>query len=139
MKSILIIDDSDDFRETVMTVLDDAGYDVCEASCPKEALRILEQEDFDLILCDLHMPFSDGPDAAEYITSSEVGLRTIQELAAVFPETPIVAISSTPKQYLRRLAKYLDPVPTFPKPIHSQDVLTLVSSLAEIEHSQEIQ
>ncbi len=139
MKTILIIDDNDDFRDAATTILRGAGYDIWEAACPKDALLILDQEEFDMILCDLHMPFSMDSDTADYITSSEVGLRTIQELVTIFPSTPIVAISSTPKQYLKRLAKYLDPVPTFPKPLHMQDMLNLVNSLAELQDSSEIQ
>lgn len=139
MKTVLLIDDSDDFRDAAASVLQDAGYDTHEATCPKDALKILDQENFDIILCDLHMPFSTGPDSADYITSSEVGLRTIQELAAIYPNTPIVAISSTPKQYLQRLAKYIDPVPTFPKPLHMQDMLNLVDSLAELHSAHDIQ
>lgn len=139
MKNILLIDDNEDFRDAATTVLRSAGYDIWEAACPKDALAILDQEEFDIILCDLHMPFSSDSDSTDYITSSEVGLRTIQELVTIFPNTPIVAISATPKHYLKRLARYLDPVPAFPKPVHMHEMLDLVNSLANLENAKEIQ
>ncbi len=89
MKSILVIDDNEEFRETAKMVLLDAGYDVFDAPAPKEALPILEAEgkSLDLIICDLHMPYCTGPESDEYVYSCETGLKTIQRIFLRFLNT----------------------------------------------------
>ena len=57
---ILAVDDQRYFRELTEGLLGDAGYDVMTASSGEDALRILEQSDFDIILTDLVMPGIDG-------------------------------------------------------------------------------
>jgi FixJ family two-component response regulator/GGDEF domain-containing protein len=57
---ILAVDDQRYFRELTEGLLGDAGYEVRTASSGEEALRILEREDFDVILTDLVMPGIDG-------------------------------------------------------------------------------
>lgn len=138
-KSVLLIDDNEDFRETCRCLLLDAGYDLWDAPSPKEAWPLLSLEKFDLILCDLHMPFSSGDDSRRYITSYEVGVRTIRELADLFPETPIVALSATPAHDLKRLARFLDPIPAFPKPEKREDLMELLETLTMLSHSSQIQ
>ena len=132
MKSILLIDDSSDYRETTSWILGDAGYEVWEAECPAEAFPILEKEGFDLILCDLHMPFAGGADREEFKISCEVGLKTVKELAWVYPQMPIAILSSASWQDLQRLSARLDPVPAFSKPRHWRDMVELVEILLAI-------
>jgi len=138
-KSVLLIDDNEDFRETCRCLLSDAGYDIYDAPSPKEAWPLLSSEKFDLILCDLHMPFCTGDEQKKYITSYEVGVRTIRELADIYPETPIVALSATPAYDLKRLARFLDPIPAFPKPEKTEDLLELLETLTMLSHSSQIQ
>jgi two-component system chemotaxis response regulator CheY len=138
-KSVLIIDDNDDFRETCRYLLADEGYDLWDAACPKDAYPILSGERFDLIVCDLNMPFAGGKEADEFTSGYEVGVRTIKELAHVYPDTPIVALSATPSSDLRRLAKYLDPIPAFPKPTTPDDLLDLFETLAMLNSPSQIQ
>ena len=57
---ILAVDDQRYFRELTEGLLSDAGYEVQTASSGEEALHILEQADFDIILTDLVMPGIDG-------------------------------------------------------------------------------
>jgi CheY-like chemotaxis protein len=137
-KSILLIDDNEDFRETCRWILHDSGYDLWDAACPDEAWPMLSQEKFDLIICDLHMPFSNGPDAEQYITSYEVGTRTLRELTDIFPHIPIVALSATAPHDLRLLSKFL-PVPAFPKPTNPDDLLDLLEVLTTMNGPHSIQ
>ena len=132
MKSILVIDDSSDFRETTRWILNDAGYEVWEAGCPAEAYPILEKEEFDLILCDLHMPFAEGPEREQFKVSCEVGMRTVKELSWVYPDLPIAVLSSASWHDLQRLSRQLDPVPAFTKPKHWREMVELVEILLAI-------
>lgn len=134
-KTVLLIDDHDDFRLIASSLLLDAGYDVFEASCPKEAFSILKDEKVDLILCDLHMPFSIEDDREDYEESFKVGVKTVTELAWVFPEIPIVALSAASTSDLKRISTYLEPVQAFSKPEHTHELLDIVQrSLVPMEH-----
>lgn len=128
MKSILLIDDCIDYREITAALLEEVGYEVCEAGSPMEALPLLKSERFDLIVCDLHMPFTAGEAQADYVFSYEVGVKTIQELKDLFPEVRIIALSNTSREDLKRISQYLDPIPAYTKPIHYQDVVDIIDS-----------
>ena len=57
---ILIVDDEANIRLTLETLLRRAGYDVTPAGNGEEAVALLEQQAFDLMLVDLKMPGMDG-------------------------------------------------------------------------------
>jgi len=59
--TILVIDDDDDIREVLATVLDEAGFRVVTAANGREGLeRLREDPQPDVILLDLMMPEMDG-------------------------------------------------------------------------------
>ena len=59
--TILVIDDDDDIREVLATVLDEAGFRVMTAANGREGLeRLREDPQPDVILLDLMMPEMDG-------------------------------------------------------------------------------
>jgi len=60
MKKILIADDKPSSRELICTLLEHAGYEVCEAGDGVEALEVAREAKPDLILLDIHMPKLDG-------------------------------------------------------------------------------
>ena len=127
-RTILLIDDSEDFRLIAGNLLLDEGYDVWEAPCPHDAFALLKREHFDLILCDLHMPFMTGPEGADYETSYRVGINTIRELQGLFPETPVVAITSTDPSSLSNIREVLQGIPTFSKPKKRAELMTIVEA-----------
>ncbi len=58
--TVLVIDDNAPLRETIRENLELDGYDVFNASCAAEAMRILNVKRADLILLDLMLPDADG-------------------------------------------------------------------------------
>ena len=133
MQSILIIDDSDEYREIAREVLSIAGFSVFDAPSPKDAFELLMGTPVDLILCDLHMPFSADQDAKNFVQGSEMGFRTVKELAWALPSTPIVVLSASSPADLTRLGKFLSPIPAFSKPLRHQDLVTLVQRVLGAE------
>jgi CheY-like chemotaxis protein len=116
MKTVFIIDNSFEFRESLRAVLEHQGVEVVESDCPDSAYKILATMDApDLIVCDLHMPFTTGPDMNDYKVSCEVGLRTMHELAWVYPDTPVIALAGLDEPDLDRLREYLSPIPAYSK------------------------
>ena len=57
---ILIVDDEIEYRETYRMLLEDNGYIVGEAGTSEEALKILEEEYYPIVLSDILMPGDDG-------------------------------------------------------------------------------
>ena len=58
--SILIVDDEANIRLMVRTALESEGYTIQEAANGREALKIIEHEQPDLVVLDLSMPVLDG-------------------------------------------------------------------------------
>ena len=57
---MLVIDDEEGMRHTLSVILKKEGYDVSTSSDAISALKALEKEEFDFILCDIKMPGLDG-------------------------------------------------------------------------------
>jgi signal transduction histidine kinase len=78
--SLLVVEDSDDTRETVCALLQQLGAEVSLARDGREALEMIAKGDPDLVLCDLRMPGMDG-------------YEFIRELRRLPTRPPVVAIS----------------------------------------------
>jgi two-component system chemotaxis response regulator CheY len=59
-RRILVVDDDQDIRELLLSVLRDDGYEAVAASNGREALAALDRFAADLIVLDLMMPVMDG-------------------------------------------------------------------------------
>jgi two-component system KDP operon response regulator KdpE len=76
-RRVLVVDDQEDIREMARLVLSGVGYDVATASSGREALRILREAAFDLMLLDINMPDLDGWATLRLLRADEAldGLR----------------------------------------------------------------
>ena len=81
---ILIVDDNPEIREIINVLLGGEGFEVSEAENGAQALTLIEQQDFDLIILDIMMP---GPNG--YQTC-----RKIRELS----NAPILFLSARTKE-----------------------------------------
>lgn len=61
--TILIVDDDKDIRNLISVYLENEGIDTQKAEDAAEALKLLEQKEFDLIILDIMMPNMDGIEA----------------------------------------------------------------------------
>ncbi len=62
MKKILVVEDESTLREGVTTAFDDRGWQVTTAAAADEAIKLLEQEMFDVVVTDYKMPGGSGMD-----------------------------------------------------------------------------
>lgn len=60
MKTVLLVDDQIDIQSLIADVLRNHGIKVEAAADGLEAIKILEEKSFDLIITDLKMPNEDG-------------------------------------------------------------------------------
>lgn len=65
--SILIVDDEEVVRLSFLRILADASDDVQTANSGDEAIRMMQERPFDVVLLDLRMPGMDGIAALEII------------------------------------------------------------------------
>jgi DNA-binding response OmpR family regulator len=81
MEKILVVDDEQDLRELVKSALEFANYDVMTASNGANALEILEEDDFDLVVMDEMMPRMGGTTA-------------VNEMRMKGDNTPVIFLSA---------------------------------------------
>ncbi len=88
-KSILLVEDNPVNIKVTRRVLESSGYNVSHAENGREALEILDEENFDLILMDGEMPIMNGYEAAKAIREGSV-FRNFKNYRSI----PIIALTS---------------------------------------------
>jgi CheY-like chemotaxis protein len=74
---ILVVDDDEDVREFVETVLTREEIEACFAADGAAALALLRSREFDLLLTDVRMPGLDGHELAGRARALRPGLRAL--------------------------------------------------------------
>lgn len=69
---ILLVDDEPELIKSCQALLANSGFDVAMVTGGKEAIKILEQDDFDLLLLDLNMPDVGGYQVMEFINDNKL-------------------------------------------------------------------
>ena len=118
-KTILVIDDDDQFREMLKEMLEEEGYNINEAQNGKIGIDLYRKNPADLVITDLFMPEKEG-------------IETITDLRQEFPDAKIIAISGggtiQPSSYLA-LAEELGVLKSFEKPFRRNALLETIQEL----------
>jgi len=82
MPKILIIEDEDAIRRVLIKIInnENSSYEVEEAANGLEGYEMIENSDYDLVLCDIKMPKMDG-------------IEVLEKSLSLKPETPFIMIS----------------------------------------------
>lgn len=82
MPKILIIEDEDAIRRVLVKIINNENnsYEVEEAADGLEGFEMIENSDYDLVLCDIKMPKMDG-------------IEVLEKALSLKPETPFIMIS----------------------------------------------
>lgn len=85
-KRVLVIDDELTIPELLQELLEKEGYEVVTASDGREGLAHLEEAGaaFDLVLCDVMMPYMSGVQLC----------RTMQKASSAYRDIPVVLMSA---------------------------------------------
>jgi len=85
-KKVLIVDDVQDIRDLIAAVLCDSGLILSFAQDGVQALNLVQQQAFDLVIMDQQMPKMDGLTAAAKMRQLGFNLPLVQLSADVFTE-----------------------------------------------------
>jgi len=120
-KKILIIDDEELIVKSLGKLLEKNGYTVFVAKNGQDALVMVEEESFGLIIADIRMPGINGVETIETINKNlnDRGLEKI----------PIIFITGYADEEIKLKAKTLKPVAYIYKPF---DISKLVDKIAEV-------
>ena len=110
--TILLIEDQAPVRTLMRHVLEDAGYQVCEAANGREGLEQFHAQPVDVVITDLEMPEMNG-------------LEVILALTRAFLDVKVIAMSGISSDELQK-ARLLGARHTFPKPLDLQALVRAV-------------
>ena len=79
MRKILIVEDNDIVLKAMKGILDKNGYYVMSALNGKEALEMVEKDEYDVVITDLMLPYVNGLELLQRI-KSDVTHRNIKVL-----------------------------------------------------------
>ncbi|SEA55828.1 sigma-54-dependent transcriptional regulator [Psychroflexus halocasei] len=79
MAKILIAEDEASIRRVLKNILteEDSKFEIFEAKDGQEAIKIIESEKLDTVLCDIKMPKKDGVEVLSYVKEQEIDLPMI--------------------------------------------------------------
>jgi len=67
LRSLLVVEDNRDVADSLAFILRNNGYNVSIAYDGDQAVRMVEDSEYDVILCDIGLPGRSGYDVAAYI------------------------------------------------------------------------
>jgi CheY-like chemotaxis protein len=76
-RSVLIVDDEDNITELIESALSASGYDTECRNDGGPAIDLLRDKEYDILICDLHMPGTSGREVMEWVRSNRPNVRTL--------------------------------------------------------------
>jgi two-component system, NtrC family, nitrogen regulation response regulator NtrX len=76
-KTILVVDDEASIRQSLGAILADEGYEILTAESGEEAIKIIDEEQPNLILLDIWLPGMDGIETLKIIKTEYPQMRVI--------------------------------------------------------------
>ena len=120
--SVLVVDDDDQIRRLVATVLRRVGLAVSEARHGGEAITLIDQHEFSVIVVDLMMPVVSGYDVIAHIVAAKPRQKCIIVMTAA-------GARGTERLDMNNIFEVIH------KPFDVFEVAKIVQRCAETEHS----
>jgi len=114
--TILVVEDQESARESLVELLRGEGYDVHEAADGQEGINKINQLDLDVVLTDLMMPGADGLTVLKHVREFSPQTLVVLMTAHASVETAVEAIRAGAQDYLL-------------KPLVFDDVLRKIQNL----------
>lgn len=115
---ILVVDDELSMREFLSILLEREGYDIRVAESAEAALKLLESEEFALVISDVNMPELDG-------------LRLLERIKETSPETAVLLVTAFTTAEQAVEAMKLGAYDYIAKPFKVEEIKVLVRNALE--------
>jgi CheY-like chemotaxis protein len=109
-QKVLIVDDEKDFLDIIAERLLARGMDVSTATSAEDALNMVEEESFDVVILDFMMPALDG-------------FKALKLMKAKRPDVQIIVLTGNVPDEKRREAKALGALDVIEKPPDLKDLI----------------
>jgi len=120
-KKILVIDDEELIIKSLSKLLENSGFEAFVAKSGQDALIMVEEEDFNLIISDIRMPGLNGIEAVKGVYD------ILQKRSAEKP--PVIFITGYADKESEQEAKALKPIDFIYKPF---DISILLDRIKEV-------
>lgn len=117
--SVLLVDDSPDLLALTARVLEKSGIQVTSCHCGTEAIALVNQSKFDLILMDLNMPAPDGYESTKIIRRSGFS-------------NPIIALTGCSSAADRRRCRDIGFNDLLVKPVERNELLNTIARWSQV-------
>jgi len=114
---VLVVDDNEDFCRNVSDILKLKGYEVVTVYDGFNALELVKQDGFDIVLMDVKMPVMDG-------------VATFKKMKEVAPHTQVIMVSAYAVEELIREALREGAFGTLRKPLDFDELFALLEQAA---------
>lgn len=99
---ILVIDDEKTLRHFLRLHLEERGYEVAEAADGKTAMQLIDREQFDVALVDLHLTDMDGLDIMRHLRQTAPKTSVIIVTAYASVDSAVEALRQGAHDYLTK-------------------------------------
>jgi two-component system, NtrC family, response regulator AtoC len=121
---VLVVDDEPAIRQVLCAALNKAGYPVDSAGSAAEALAKLDKTAFDVVLCDVFMPVTDGIELIKLARARGHGATFIMVTAFASVDSAIDAIKAGAWDYIT-------------KPVHNEEILRRLEQIDAVRGLRE--
>ena len=105
MGQILLIEDSEHIKAVLVTIIQELGHDVFEASEVDAGLKFAAKNKIELVICDLSLP------------GGKSGLDFLKEYSSFENSAPVIICSTIQNEKIKQEIFDLGAMDFFPKPI----------------------
>ena len=119
MSAILIVDDDKSLRDLLSSVLRERGHEVATAGEGNEALELMAQRCFEMVISDIIMPGKEG-------------IETIREIRGLYPDVQVIAMSaggSVGNAQILEYARMIGAHDSIRKPVELPALITKVEQM----------
>ncbi len=117
MKKVLIIDDDEDFLQSISFILVQEDYDCVTANSGKKGLEVAVKFRPDVVLCDVFMPNINGYETLH-------AFREVEELSLI----PFIFLTAHSDPAMHRYAMDLGADDFLPKPVDPKEVISAINA-----------
>ena len=121
-QKVLIVDDEKDFLDIIAERILARGMDVSTATSAEDALNMVEEESFDVVILDFMMPALDG-------------FKALKLIKAKRPDVQIIVLTGNVPEEKRMEAKALGALDVIEKPPDLKDLIQKIKKAKKAQRT----